>query len=44
MHRRWGQTADDAKPYSSYAEEEFHCGYPCDPIRVARKSLPVPSV
>lgn len=24
MHRRWGQAADDAKPYSSYTEEEFH--------------------
>jgi tetratricopeptide (TPR) repeat protein len=24
MHRRWGQNAPDAKPYSSYTEEEFH--------------------
>ncbi len=24
MHRRWGQEAPDAKPYSSYTEEEFH--------------------
>ncbi|MEK6676120.1 MAG: tetratricopeptide repeat protein [Planctomycetota bacterium] len=24
MHRRWGQAAEDAKPYSSYTEEEFH--------------------
>lgn len=24
MFRRWGQTAADAKPYSSYTEEEFH--------------------
>lgn len=24
MHRRWGQKAPDAKPYSSYTEEEFH--------------------
>ena len=24
MHRRWGQSAPDAKPYSSYTEEEFH--------------------
>lgn len=24
MHRRWGQPAEDAKPYSSYTEEEFH--------------------
>jgi tetratricopeptide (TPR) repeat protein len=24
MHRRWGQAAPDAQPYSSYAEEEFH--------------------
>lgn len=24
MHRRWGQPAPDAKPYSSYTEEEFH--------------------
>lgn len=24
MHRRWGQPAYDAKPYSSYTEEEFH--------------------
>ena len=24
MHRRWGQDAPDAKPYSSYTEEEFH--------------------
>jgi hypothetical protein len=24
MHRRWGQEAQDAKPYSSYTEEEFH--------------------
>ena len=23
MHRRWGQEAPDAKPYSSYTEEEF---------------------
>ena len=23
MHRRWGQDAPDAKPYSSYTEEEF---------------------
>lgn len=24
IHRRWGQDAPDAAPYSSYAEEEFH--------------------
>ncbi|MCY2951288.1 MAG: tetratricopeptide repeat protein [Planctomycetota bacterium] len=24
LHRRWGQEAPDAKPYSSYTEEEFH--------------------
>ncbi len=24
MHRRWGQEAPDAWPYSSYTEEEFH--------------------
>ncbi len=24
MHRRWGQAAPDAGPYSSYTEEEFH--------------------
>lgn len=24
MHRRWGQKAPDAEPYSSYTEEEFH--------------------
>jgi tetratricopeptide (TPR) repeat protein len=24
MHRRWGQAAPDAKPYTSYTEEEFH--------------------
>jgi tetratricopeptide (TPR) repeat protein len=24
MHRRWGQDAPDAVPYSSYTEEEFH--------------------
>jgi tetratricopeptide (TPR) repeat protein len=24
MHRRWGQEAPDAAPYSSYTEEEFH--------------------
>ncbi|MFH1980854.1 MAG: tetratricopeptide repeat protein [Pseudomonadota bacterium] len=24
MHRRWGQASPDAKPYSSYTEEEFH--------------------
>jgi len=24
MYRRWGQEAPDAKPYSSYTEEEFH--------------------
>ncbi len=24
MHRRWGQPAPDAAPYSSYTEEEFH--------------------
>jgi hypothetical protein len=24
MHRRWGQAAPDAQPYSSYTEEEFH--------------------
>ncbi|MEI6848017.1 MAG: DUF4062 domain-containing protein, partial [Chlorobiaceae bacterium] len=24
MHRRWGQEAPDAKPYTSYTEEEFH--------------------
>jgi tetratricopeptide (TPR) repeat protein len=24
MHRRWGQDAPDAHPYSSYTEEEFH--------------------
>lgn len=24
MHRRWGQSAPDAEPYSSYTEEEFH--------------------
>jgi tetratricopeptide (TPR) repeat protein len=24
MHRRWGQEAPDARPYSSYTEEEFH--------------------
>jgi len=24
LHRRWGQQAPDAKPYSSYTEEEFH--------------------
>jgi hypothetical protein len=24
MHRRWGQHAPDAEPYSSYTEEEFH--------------------
>src|SRR5580704_3041401 len=24
MWRRWGQEAPDAKPYSSYTEEEFH--------------------
>ena len=24
MHRRWGQEAPDAEPYSSYTEEEFH--------------------
>lgn len=24
MHRRWGQPAPDAYPYSSYSEEEFH--------------------
>ena len=24
MYRRWGQNAPDAKPYTSYTEEEFH--------------------
>jgi hypothetical protein len=24
LYRRWGQEAPDAKPYSSYTEEEFH--------------------
>ena len=24
MHRRWGQDAPDAAPYTSYTEEEFH--------------------
>lgn len=24
LHRRWGQEAPDATPYSSYTEEEFH--------------------
>jgi hypothetical protein len=24
MHRRWGQKAPDANPYSSYTEEEFY--------------------
>ena len=24
LHRRWGQEAPDAKPYTSYTEEEFH--------------------
>ncbi|NIP39669.1 MAG: DUF4062 domain-containing protein [Candidatus Dadabacteria bacterium] len=24
LHRRWGQSAPDAKPYSSYTEEVFH--------------------
>lgn len=24
LYRRWGQDAPDAKPYSSYTEEEFH--------------------
>ncbi|MCG8346042.1 MAG: DUF4062 domain-containing protein, partial [Chlorobiales bacterium] len=24
MHRRWGQEAPDAEPYTSYSEEEFH--------------------
>ncbi len=24
MHRRWGQEATDAEPYTSYTEEEFH--------------------
>ncbi len=24
MWRKWGQDAPDAKPYSSYTEEEFH--------------------
>src|SRR5688572_11748681 len=24
MHRRWGRETPDAKPYSSYTEEEFH--------------------
>ena len=24
MYRRWGQEAPDAKPYTSYTEEEFH--------------------
>jgi len=24
LHRRWGQGAPDAKPYTSYTEEEFH--------------------
>jgi hypothetical protein len=24
MHRRWGQAAPDAQPYTSYTEEEFH--------------------
>ncbi|MGH8590398.1 MAG: DUF4062 domain-containing protein [Gammaproteobacteria bacterium] len=24
LHRRWGQEAPDAKPHSSYTEEEFH--------------------
>jgi len=24
MHRRWGQEAPDAHPYTSYTEEEFH--------------------
>jgi len=27
MHRRWGQAAPDAQPYSSYTEEEFHRAY-----------------
>ncbi len=27
MNRRWGQDAPDAKPYSSYTEEEFHRAY-----------------
>ncbi len=27
MHRRWGQEVPDAKPYSSYTEEEFHRAY-----------------
>ena len=26
LHRRWGQPAPDAHPYSSYTEEEFHRG------------------
>jgi uncharacterized protein DUF4062/tetratricopeptide repeat protein len=29
MHRRWGQEAPDAKPYSSYTEEEFHRAMEC---------------
>lgn len=27
MHRRWGQDAPDAAPYSSYTEEEFYRAY-----------------
>jgi tetratricopeptide (TPR) repeat protein len=27
MHRRWGQKAPDAKPYSSYTEEEYYRAY-----------------
>lgn len=27
MHTRWGQTASDAAPYSSYTEEEFYRAY-----------------
>jgi hypothetical protein len=29
VHRRWGQEAPDAKPYSSYTEEEFHRAMEC---------------
>lgn len=33
MHRRWGQAAPDAMPYSSYTEEEFNL-----PLTAGRRS------
>ncbi len=44
MNRRWGQDAPEAKPYSSYTEEEFHRAFSRWKTKPKGKKLQAPEI